>query len=350
LHRTFLDGRDDAMRIVILTWMLITALGAAGCGRGRRAAAPPPPPDSTFTPETEAEDGSFLGSEDLGEDEDLDGVGGPVDEEPEAGVPGEDTDGEEDGEPAEVLRDVAYGDHEKQRLDIHGAGGAGKPVMVYVHGGGWQVGDKSRVHHKADFLTGEGYLFVSVNYRLTPEVQHPGHAVDVAAAVAWAFDNAEEYGGDPGRVFLMGHSAGAHLVALVAAAPSYLEAHGRSPGDLSGVVLLDGAGYDIPLLRELNPRQFQRTYAPVFGEDPAVLEEASPASHVAPGMAPHLVLHVDRRMGRLQSEHYAEAMESSGVSAEVHEVAGKDHRGINVDLGAPDEPMNDLVLGFLASQ
>ena len=332
------------MRIAILTGFLISALGATGCGGGgSQAAAPPAPPsfDAVGSGSPGEGEDSFLGTEEL------EGVGENSGDASGDGAPSEDTTDTASDSSNGVLRDVAYGENPAQRLDIYGAGGAGKPVMIYVHGGGWQVGDKSRVHSKADFFTGEGYLFVSVNYRLSPEVMHPGHAADVAAAVAWVMDHAEEHGGDAGRVYLMGHSAGAHLAALTAAAPDYLGAQGYGPGDLSGVILLDGAGYDIPMLRELNPRQFERTYAPVFGEDPAVLEEASPASHVAAGMAPHLVLHVDRRMGRAQSQTYTEQLQGAGVDAAVHEVPGKDHRGINVDLGVPGEPMNDLVLDFL---
>ena len=88
--------------------------------------------------------------------------------------------------------------------------------MVYVHGGGWKRGDKSRVGEKVEFFTGRGWVFVSVNYRLLPEGAHPANVNDVARALAWVHDHATDYGGDPDRLFLMGHSAGAHLAALVA--------------------------------------------------------------------------------------------------------------------------------------
>lgn len=249
-----------------------------------------------------------------------------------------------------VATEVAYGEHPRQRLDLYGAGepGTARPVMVYVHGGGWRRGDKGRVHSKAEYFGRLGYLFVSVNYRLTPEVQHPGHAQDVAAAVAWVLGHAEEVGGDPGQVYLMGHSAGAHLAALVAAAPVYLGAHGKGPRDIAGVILLDGAGYDILMTRDRGPWLYDRLYRPAFGEDPEVLAEASPASYAAPGIAPHLIFHVDRRLGRLQSRAYAEALAESGVAVEVLELPSKSHRDVNVDLGVPGEPMNDVLDEFLA--
>ena len=124
-----------------------------------------------------------------------------------------------------------------------------KPVIVMIHGGGFRGGDKGNVsqgRQKASFFTGHGFVYVSVNYRLSPEVQHPAHVEDVAKALAWVIDNIASYGGDPKRIFLMGHSAGAHLAALVTADEAYLNKLGKSPSMLSGVILLDSAGYDIP--------------------------------------------------------------------------------------------------------
>ncbi len=134
---------------------------------------------------------------------------------------------------------------------------AQKPVVVMIHGGGWRTGDKgseSQGRQKASFFTGHGFVYVSANYRLSPEVQHPAHVEDVAKALSWIFDNIASYGGDPKRIFLMGHSSGAHLAALVTADEAYLNKLGKSPAMLSGVILLDSAGYDIPR----NPRRFLR--------------------------------------------------------------------------------------------
>ena len=87
-----------------------------------------------------------------------------------------------------------------------------RPAVVYVHGGEWTKGDKAEVSFKPKFFTENGVVFVSTNYRLFPAAKHPAHASDVAAAVRWTVDHIAEYGGDPKKVVLMGHSAGCHLV------------------------------------------------------------------------------------------------------------------------------------------
>ncbi len=98
-----------------------------------------------------------------------------------------------------VKRDVAYGKHKDQRLDVYAPRKAAEkaPVMVYVHGGGWMRGDKSAVGKKAEFFTGQGWVFVSVNYRLVPDGKHPRNVEDVATALAWVHERCTEYGGDP---------------------------------------------------------------------------------------------------------------------------------------------------------
>ena len=133
--------------------------------------------------------------------------------------------------PADVATrlDVAYGEHDDQRLDVYALNDAKRaPVMVYVHGGGWRRGDKSAVGRKAQFFTGLGWVLVSTNYRLLPEGKHPTNVQDVAQALAWVHDHVAEHGGDPERIFLMGHSAGAHLAALVATDERHLKAAGKT--------------------------------------------------------------------------------------------------------------------------
>src|SRR5262249_25862328 len=128
----------------------------------------------------------------------------------------------------------------------------GAPMLVFVHGGGWSFGDKHGVNALPAYAERHGLLLASVGYRLAPQVDAGGCAEDVAAAVSWMFEHGAKYGGDPRRLYLMGHSAGAQIVALVGVDPQYLGPHGHAPVDLSGVVPLDGAGYDpVAQLREL---------------------------------------------------------------------------------------------------
>lgn len=179
-----------------------------------------------------------------------------------------------------VMREVSYvADAQAlQTLDIYTPPTVGKEphaVMIYVHGGAWTAGDKSRVHLKDDFFTHQGWVFISVNYRLYPQVAWQEMAQDVANAIAWVHGHISVYGGDAQRIFLMGHSAGAHLVSLVATDERYLQAAGLSLEVLRGVLALDTRAYDIPSLAQADG-ELPRVYAQIFGSDPQVWQAASP--------------------------------------------------------------------------
>jgi acetyl esterase/lipase len=167
----------------------------------------------------------------------------------------------------DVVRDAVYGPHERHRLDVFSSAGARElPVVVFVHGGGFVGGDKSLdgtpYHDNVGLWAARaGMVGVTMNYRLAPEHRWPSGATDVGAAVAWLVANAAGHGGDPRRLVLMGSSAGATHVA------GYVGMADRHPA-VRGVVLLSGA-YDLP--------RFDRSLLqPYFGDDPAVLERASP--------------------------------------------------------------------------
>ncbi|QEH33455.1 Carboxylesterase [Aquisphaera giovannonii] len=257
--------------------------------------------------------------------------------------------------PRGVHRDIAYSDAggARTRLDVYsGRGGKDRACIVWIHGGAWEFGSKALVGAKPGAFNERGYLFLSVEYRLHPAVSYREQAGDIAAAVRWARDHAAEYGGDPRRIYLMGHSAGAHLAALVATDGRYLRKAGLRLKDLSGVILLDGAGYDIP--RQIrsagrSPR-LRALYLDVFGDDPARQADASPIEHVAAGkgIPPFLILHVaDRPDSRMQSLSLAERLRASGVPAEVIPAEGKTHMTINRELGRAGDPPTDAVFAFL---
>lgn len=148
-----------------------------------------------------------------------------------------------------IERDISYSEAggKLTSLDVYApADGTKQPVVVWIHGGGWRRGDKSRVHERPTVFTSKGYVLVSINYRLSPHVTYREQGQDIARAIRWVRDNIDEYGGNPEKLLLMGHSAGAHLAALVATDESYLGSEKLKLGALSGVILLDGAGYDIP--------------------------------------------------------------------------------------------------------
>jgi acetyl esterase/lipase len=253
--------------------------------------------------------------------------------------------------------EIAYGPHRLQRLDVYPRPGLkDAPVLVFVHGGGWSFGDKRAVNALPGYAERHGFLLVSVDYRLTPEVTARGCAEDVAAAVAWTLTDAGRYGGDPKRVFLVGHSAGAHLVALVGVDPTWLGAHGRAPGDLAGVIPLDGAGYDAPTQMRLQQQRrpggglLGGMYEKAFAAEPEAL---SPTLLVRTGRAypPFLIFHVAARPdSRAQSQALAEALRGAGGRAEVIAAPGETHSSLNRGFGVAGDPEGERAATFIAGR
>ena len=124
------------------------------------------------------------------------------------------------------------------------------PVVFWIHGGGWQTGDKSSVQIKPQAFMDKGFVFVSTNYRLLPNVDMATIVRDIAKSIRWVHDHIAEYGGDPERLLVMGHSAGAQLAALVCTDDRYLKAEGLSLAIIKGCVPVDGDTYDVPAIIE----------------------------------------------------------------------------------------------------
>ncbi len=239
------------------------------------------------------------------------------------------------------------------QLDVYQpAGGEKLPVMVFIHGGSWWAGDKRLDSHKPTFFTGRGYVFVSVNYRLSPKVQHPVHVEDVAKAIAWIHANIAEYGGDPNRIFLLGHSAGAHLAALVATDERYLKENGTDLSAVKGVIVLDGGGYDIPAIVNSGEPFAKSRFKRAFGDTVSVWKDASPLSHVAAGkgIPPFLLVHAGKRkVSREQAETFAKALHDAGVRAEVFHAADKNHLTVNRAIGDDEDETTQAIMTFLNS-
>jgi len=142
-------------------------------------------------------------------------------------------------------RDVAYGPDPRHRLDLYlpdGAGAGAKPrkTLIFIHGGGWRRGNKARYGFVGRAFAEAGYVVVLINYRLYPQARFPAFVEDAARAVAWVHAHIRAHGGDPGQIYLMGHSAGAHIAALLALDPHYLEAAGVPRRALGGMIGLAG--------------------------------------------------------------------------------------------------------------
>lgn len=213
------------------------------------------------------------------------------------------------------------------------------PVMVMIHGGGWRIGDKSNLAvglDKSKYFNRQGFVYISVNYRLTPEVQHPGHIIDVAEAIAWVHDHVGDYGGDPETLFVMGHSAGAHLAALVATDHRRLKKHDKQFSIIDGVVLLDGAGYDIPAKLKIGNSVANAMYLSAFTKDEETQRDASPIHHVANDKRhpPFLIIPIERRAdSNKMSTDLKNALIKADTTASIHVAEGKTHGSVNNDIG-----------------
>ncbi len=254
----------------------------------------------------------------------------------------------------EAMQRLSYGEDRLQRMLYWPGPAPDAPLVVFVHGGGWSRGDMRMMEDsdKLEHWQSLGYAVASVNYRLVPEATVEQQAADVAAALAHLKSNSRRLGFDAGRIALTGHSAGAHLVALVGTDPQYLRAAGLSFADLRGVLPLDGACYDVPRQIAEGGDFMRDTYVDAFGTDPARQRALSPTLHAGGPNAPDfLILHVQRDDGRAQSEALGAALEAAGTRAQVQEFAGRGLRGhmqINRQLGDPDYPATAVVDAWLA--
>ena len=193
---------------------------------------------------------------------------------------------------ARVERDVAYGPAPEQRYDVYLPAHAqpDAPILFMVHGGGWRRGDKRMrnvVGNKAAYWLERGFVFVSTDYRLEPDADPLQQARDVATALASVQRQARRWGADPARTVLMGHSAGAHLVALLGSDPDGMlrQAGARRP---LGVVSLDSGALDVPAL--MGQRRLPQLYRDAFGGDPAYWRSVSPQQQLERGGLPMLLV------------------------------------------------------------
>ena len=250
---------------------------------------------------------------------------------------------------------IAYGSDPLQVLDIWRAKGARgpAPLIVYVHGGGWKRGSKDNAtgRFKPVHYPEQGYGFASINYRLVPAATVEQQAADVASAVRALIDRAGSLGIDRRRIVLMGHSAGAHLVALVGTDERYLKGAGLSFADIAGVIPNDGAAYDVPAQMKDGPPIMQATYKQAFGTDPARQQALSPTAHAAaPNAREFLLLYVQRPDGVRQAKALGDALTAGGSRVEHGSFPGeglKGHAEINRSLGDPAYPATATVDAWL---
>jgi acetyl esterase/lipase len=252
---------------------------------------------------------------------------------------------------AAVEKDIAYGGAEEQKLDLYLPGGRGFTTVVFTYGGGWHSGSRKSVAPVGEKLRGFGFGAALLSHRLSPKDRFPAQVEDVAAAFAWVKRNIAGRGGDPHRVFLMGHSSGGHLSLLLASDPRYLAAHGLSPADVCGCI-----GLSPPV--DLEPREDGKGYgnalmagrgADVFSRDVRVMRDASPIVHVGKGL-PRLFLVVgeqDFPMLEGDAHTFVEKVKAVGGSAAFFVAPRRDHMGVVRSLIEDDSPVLQRVVEFL---
>jgi acetyl esterase/lipase len=244
-----------------------------------------------------------------------------------------------------AVKDVDYhggkdADKVRHRLDLFlPAEQKGYPVLVFVHGGGWTKGSKSGFEKLARLLARNGVGTAITNYRLSPQVQHPAHAQDVAKAVGWVHKHIAEYGGRPDQLFLSGHSAGGHLVALIGTDPTYLEAAGVPMKDVKGVIPISG-------VYAIRPGMMPK----VFGEDQEVRRKAAPLTHIKGQHPPFLILVADKDLKGFDkmAEQFCDALGKTGCTAKVINVKDRDHGTIVRQMTNLGDPSTQAVLEFIA--
>ena len=246
--------------------------------------------------------------------------------------------------------EYAYGENASQRLDFWRGRGKRAPLILYVHGGGWSQGDKAHdISDKVEHFVGEGYAFASMNYRLVPHATVEQQAADVANAVGWLRSRTKALGIHRQKVVLMGHSAGAHLVALIATDPTYLKEAGVPLDAIAGVVLLDGAAYHVPTQIPVGGEDLQRMRHNAFGENIARHMRLSPVAHTAkPNVRRFLILHVNNPSTIAQSRGLATLLQKAGTQVSVRMIPNSDHMRLNRHIGEEGDQATQLADAFLA--
>ena len=261
----------------------------------------------------------------------------------------------------QVMRDVPYAAvHARQVLDVYAPAGARNlPVVFWVHGGGWQSGDKSMVALKPAAFMAAGYVFVSINHRLLPGVDMGTIVRDVASALGWVHRNIATHGGDPTRLFVMGHSSGGQLAALMCTDDRYAKAEGLPLRAIKGCVPVDADTFDIPAIIEVAETRARVHHLPLptyghrqkFGDDPAKHRDFSAVTHVArnKGIPPFLLLHIAGHPDTAaQARRLAAVLQAAGIPAWV--VAGREttHASINDNIGTVGDPVTKELFAFVA--
>lgn len=261
----------------------------------------------------------------------------------------------------EMKRSIPYVEngHVRHVLDIYTPAGAKNlPVVFWIHGGGWQTGDKANVQEKPAWFTKKGFVFVSINHRLLPEVEMEALVGDVAKAFGWMHKHIAEHGGDPNQVLVGGHSSGAQLAALICTDDRYLKAEGVSFSSLIGCMPVDGDTYDIPAMIETAETRLRVHGMPMpkyghrlkFGNDPAKHRDFSAVTHIqkGKGIPPFFVVHVaDHPDNTIQAKRLEVALKAAEIPVTVFGGKETNHTKINAMIGTEGDATTQALDEFV---
>lgn len=260
------------------------------------------------------------------------------------------------GEPAtakevELIKNLPYfdgptADPIKHKLDLYlPPGRRDYPTLLFVHGGAWSHGDKNfwfdLYGRLGKAFAQQGIGVAVINYRLAPGNKHPEQARDVAKAIAWVHKNIARYGGKPGELFIAGHSAGGHLVALVSSDEQYLKDVGMDPSAIRGVIPISGV-YDV------RPREM--LFNMVFGTSPEERTKASPITHVKAGLPPFLLLHGDHELPHCDAPcacKFFDKLKEYHNTCRILPISQRDHMSIIARIIDPTDPGHEAILAFI---
>ncbi len=223
-----------------------------------------------------------------------------------------------------------------------------KNVLIFIHGGSWGSGTKNTYRYFGKNLAKKGIVAVMINYRLAPEVQYQAMAMDCAKAVSWVYKNIENFGGDPQRITLAGHSAGAHLSAMITLKDYFEKLKINSP--VQQLILIDPFGLDLVNYFDSYDNRYSRSLYKVFTANPEQWKIASPIYDISPKVKiPFLILTGSNtyRIIRTQSHEFYERLQQENVSAEYHELKRKKHIGMITQFFRPHHKNFPLLVNFI---
>jgi acetyl esterase/lipase len=257
----------------------------------------------------------------------------------------------------ETHSDIAYvtgtdADPERHKLDVYlPKGEKSPPVMMFVHGGSWRSGTKDLYGALGLTFAEQGIATVVINYRLSragSKVKHPDHICDVARAFAWVKSHAKEYGWDPKRIYISGHSAGGHLAALLATDKQYLEAVNCSCQDIRGVMALSGVYEITPLL--VSTLKLEKTFPKDEAEGWTAM---SPIHRVGKGRPPFLLAYADKDYPFLNvtAKAFGDKLKECKCDASVMKVGNRNHYTLIMRVAiSADDPLTQAMISFMRKQ